>query len=218
MANFPGSVKTFTSRNTGDVIQPGHVNDLQDEVNAIEDGYLNGTARLNSSNSTLVSLSVTGPSTVGTLQAGASTVATLSAGASTVTTLSAGLSTLTGLDVVGGSTLGGPLVMRGIQSTTLSSGNLDNFNIASTANIVNCTLPAGGSTITGMRGGTDGRRVIFSALSTVGICRFVHENTGSSAENRFVILNGSIPLGGVASSGYPLLSFTYINNRWYQGW
>lgn len=57
MASFPGSVKTFTNRNAGDTIQPSHVNDLQDEVNAIEDGILNGTARIRSSNAQIDGLS-----------------------------------------------------------------------------------------------------------------------------------------------------------------
>jgi hypothetical protein len=76
MASFPTSVKTFTSKNSGDVIQAAHVNDLQDEVNAVEAGYLQGSARLNSSHSTLAALSVSGGSTLaGTLQVtGASTL------------------------------------------------------------------------------------------------------------------------------------------------
>lgn len=52
MASFPDSVKTFTTKNTGDVIQAAHVNDLQDEVTAIEAGYRNGTAPIASSGST----------------------------------------------------------------------------------------------------------------------------------------------------------------------
>jgi hypothetical protein len=43
-ASYPTSVKTFVSRNAGDVIQPAHVNDLQDEVNAIETGLKAGLA------------------------------------------------------------------------------------------------------------------------------------------------------------------------------
>lgn len=39
-ASFPSSVKSFTTRNAGDTIQPAHVNDLQDEVAAIEAGLL----------------------------------------------------------------------------------------------------------------------------------------------------------------------------------
>lgn len=65
MASYPGAVKSFVSRNAGDVIQPAHINDLQDEVNAIEAGLLNGTAPLNSSNSTMASLSVVGNATFG---------------------------------------------------------------------------------------------------------------------------------------------------------
>lgn len=40
-ASYPGSAKTFTARNNGDIIQATHVGDLQDEVNAIETGLLN---------------------------------------------------------------------------------------------------------------------------------------------------------------------------------
>lgn len=43
-ASYPTSVKTFVSRNAGDVIQPAHINDLQDEVNAIETGLKSGLA------------------------------------------------------------------------------------------------------------------------------------------------------------------------------
>jgi hypothetical protein len=64
MPQYPSAVKSFTTRNAGDVIQPAHINDLQDEVNAIEAGLLNGSAPLNSSKSTLVTLSVTGNSTL----------------------------------------------------------------------------------------------------------------------------------------------------------
>lgn len=67
-ASYPTAVKTFTTKNAGDTIQPGHLNDLQDEVAAIEGGLLNGTAPLNSSNSTVANLSVAGNSTIaGTL-------------------------------------------------------------------------------------------------------------------------------------------------------
>ena len=58
MASYPTSVKSFTTKNTNDVIQAAHMNDVQDEVNAIEAGIVNGTARVVSSG-----LSVTGGST-----------------------------------------------------------------------------------------------------------------------------------------------------------
>jgi hypothetical protein len=41
-ASYPTSVKAFSTRNAGDTIQAAHVNDLQDEVTAIENALLNG--------------------------------------------------------------------------------------------------------------------------------------------------------------------------------
>lgn len=80
MAVFPGAVKTFTSKSdgAGNKIFASHVNDLQDEVNAIEDGLLNASASLNvghvaatalavSAGSTLTTLNVTGGSTLNDL-------------------------------------------------------------------------------------------------------------------------------------------------------
>ena len=63
-ASYPGAVKTFATRSAGQTIASAHVNDLQDEVTAIEDGLLNGTAPLNSSATTVKSLSVSGGSTL----------------------------------------------------------------------------------------------------------------------------------------------------------
>lgn len=84
MASFPSAVKSFASRSNGQTIDAGHVGDIQDEVNAIEDGYLNGTARLNSSNSTVANLSVTGKSTLAsTLTIGTIPYAFPSSGGST---------------------------------------------------------------------------------------------------------------------------------------
>jgi len=47
MANFPNSVTTFASRSAGQKIASAHMNAVQDEINAIEDGLLNATAPLN---------------------------------------------------------------------------------------------------------------------------------------------------------------------------
>lgn len=62
-ASYPTAVKTFTTKNAGDTIQPAHINDLQDEVVAIEQGLLGGVSPFQSSNSTLANLSVPGAST-----------------------------------------------------------------------------------------------------------------------------------------------------------
>ena len=44
MASYPSAVKSFASRSAAQTIASAHVNDLQDEVNAIEAGLLNGLA------------------------------------------------------------------------------------------------------------------------------------------------------------------------------
>src|SRR3990167_1759320 len=141
MANYPTSVFSPSARSNGQVIDASHVNDLQGEVTAIEGGLLNGTARLNSSNSTLANLSVTGGSTLATLNVtggstfaavvlGASTLGSLSVtGASTVTTLQAGASTLASLSVSGASTFASRPVMPppdAVQAIATGAINLTN--------------------------------------------------------------------------------------------
>jgi hypothetical protein len=100
MATYPGGTYAPASKSNGQVIQPSFFNDPEAEITAIEDALRNGlphgltistgglTVSTGSVNiggpSSLVSLSVSGGSTLGTVQAGASTVASLSvAGAST---------------------------------------------------------------------------------------------------------------------------------------
>ena len=39
-ASYPTSIKSFTTKSAGEAIQPGHVNDLQDEVTAVETDLL----------------------------------------------------------------------------------------------------------------------------------------------------------------------------------
>ncbi len=62
-ASYPGAVKTSATRSAGQTIDASHINDLQDEVNAIESGLLNGTAPLTSSNAVVNALSVSSNST-----------------------------------------------------------------------------------------------------------------------------------------------------------
>jgi hypothetical protein len=85
MANFPTSVPSFANRSAGQTIQSAHINAIQDEVVAIGGGYIQGTAPLNSSNSTCANLSVTGPATFSAAVAfgSALTPATLSTGDTT---------------------------------------------------------------------------------------------------------------------------------------
>jgi len=67
-ASYPTTVKTFTTKNAGDIVTPAFVNDLQDEVHAVSSALLGGAARLNVGASTLTALSVPGASTLASLQ------------------------------------------------------------------------------------------------------------------------------------------------------
>lgn len=70
MATYPGGVKVFTTKSdgAGNKVFSAHINDLQDEVSAIEDGLLNATAPINSSHITAPSLQVNGDSTLNVLR------------------------------------------------------------------------------------------------------------------------------------------------------
>lgn len=52
-ASFPTAVKSFTTKASGDKVQAAHVNDLQDEVTAIEQDLVNGMSRVRLGASTL---------------------------------------------------------------------------------------------------------------------------------------------------------------------
>lgn len=101
MASYPNAVKSFTSKNAGDTIQPSHINELQDEVAALEDGLLNGTAPINSSRITAPAAQITN-ATISSLTVTSFNFPT----ASTLTNVNVtGGSTLATLNVTGGSTL-----------------------------------------------------------------------------------------------------------------
>ena len=87
-ASYPGSVKSFTNKSNGQAIEASHVNDLQDEVNAIEAGLLNGTAPLTSSRAIVGALSAAASTLASLVVPGGSTLANLQAGNSTLTRLS----------------------------------------------------------------------------------------------------------------------------------
>src|SRR3990167_3440551 len=102
MASFPTSVKNYGADliDGTDYPQAAHINDVRAEITAIEGGYLNGTAPLNSSNSTVANLRVTGGSTMSSLTLGTLAVSSQ---------FSAGASTLAAVTVTSNATIGGLL-------------------------------------------------------------------------------------------------------------
>ena len=94
MASYPNAVKSFGTKNAGDTIQPAHINELQDEVAALEDGLLNGTAPINSSR-------ITAPAA----QISNATISSLTVSVMSITNLQTTASTTASLNVTSGSTM-----------------------------------------------------------------------------------------------------------------
>lgn len=79
MANFPTTVYAPASVSVGQTITAALFNDPYAEITAIEDGLRNGTAPINSSNSTFANLTVSGRSTfAGAVSFGAGIASTVS--------------------------------------------------------------------------------------------------------------------------------------------
>lgn len=65
MANFPNSVTVYATKNPGDTIPSADWDSFAAEITAIEDGLINGTAPINSSNATFNNVTVNGSLSVG---------------------------------------------------------------------------------------------------------------------------------------------------------
>jgi len=182
-ASYPSAVKSFTTKNTGDTIQASHIDDLQDEVTAIETGLLTGTARLNSSNSTLATLSVTGGSTLLTLNVnGGSTFAG-------VANIAGVLSALSGIVLAGSEVSTGPL-----------GGSTAWTDMAVAAGTVVFHMnPSGNVTLSGLAtpGQVHGRTLLLLNVTAASTVNLMH-NQGSAAANRFAISDAgaaNVPIG-----------------------
>lgn len=139
MPSFPNSVFAPPTRSNGQTIDASHINGVQDEVVAIEDGYRNATAPLNSSNSTLANLSVTGGSTLGAVTFG-STVRFASSA-----TFGAGLNVSSGGLVV--SSGGVTISSGGLTVSTANTALGQNLNVAGDSSFVGAINGAGLSSL-----------------------------------------------------------------------
>lgn len=175
MPSFPTSVFAPPTRSAGQTIQAAHMNDVQDEINAIEGGYRNGTAPLNSSGSTVTSLHVTNGSTFasglqssnstisGGLNSSNSTLANLSVTGGS--TLAGRLAVSSGLSVVGNSTLGSTITLGTIPYIMPSSGG-------STGEVLTCVSTSGSTMTLEWRASAgsstpDGVRAILDSTQTI---------------------------------------------------
>jgi hypothetical protein len=187
MASYPTSVKTFTSKSdgAGNRIFASHVNDIQDEVTAIEDGLLNGTAPVNSSRATVASLSVAGNSTI----FGSVTIGT-DLGVQGNVLVSGRLVASSGLQISGASSLtsnvigGGAVQWTSERSTTMSTGDTHNLDARGLA-FLYVTTKSSGSTLTGMIATGNGQTVMVwnAGPAVLGL----KNGAGSASTNQFLL-------------------------------
>lgn len=187
MPSFPTSIFSPASKNTGDTIQAAHVTDLDSEVVAIEQGLRNGTAPLNSSNSTFAALS-----------AGASTLAAVS---------------VTGESTMGGvTTFRAPLVMP-TASTTLSGGStrFDNVLLPSTAVLLRVDGNSTAIAISGISTVVGGRVLYVVNAEAAAAVTLLNEDANSSATCRLQLggSNRTISAGGMV-----VLIYDGVTGRW----
>lgn len=177
MASYPSAVKSFTTKNAADTIQPAHINEVQDEIAALEDGLLNGTAPINSSRITAPAAQITN-----------ATISSL-----TVTSFNfPANSTLTNLNVTGGSTLADLQVTAAPPCAVVwNSANLNTNNGSTTRLTFNTQLFTSTS---GMHSTTTNpTRVIAPSSGVYLIVGSVIWSGGSTGGYRFmkILINGS---------------------------
>lgn len=193
-ASYPGAAKVFTTRSAGQTIASAIINDLQDEVNAVEAGLLNGSAPVVCSNASVNNLNVAGASTF----AGAVTFA---GNVSVPAAFQSSNSTVLGtLQVNGAVTFSSAAQLRGAllvpQQLLTLSGVSTTFNDIAVASSAVWVALDGNSTaiiVTGITGsaGIHGR-VLFLANTNVsgqGLT-LVNQSVGSSVGGRFVLQGG----------------------------
>lgn len=186
MASFPTSVFAPANRSNGQTIDASHMNGVQDEIVAIEDGYRNATAPLNSSNSTIVNLSVTGGSTLANLNvtSGSTFVGSVNITTSTHSAINVTNSTHSSAVITGVLTYGVSVLRYETNST---QGDIATLSIPSTSQILR--LSAGvNSTIHGISTAADGRSLVLqNVTSTLTIVLKTESGSAGAAAQRLAI-------------------------------
>lgn len=75
-------------------------------------------------------------------------------------------------------------------SETLASGNTDNYDLGEFVSTLRFTADGAGSTLTGLQGGWDGRRLLILNVGS-GTLSLANQDAGSDAENRMLLVGGA---------------------------
>lgn len=231
MASYPGSIKSFSARSAGQTVGSAHINDIQDEISAVETGLLSGLAHavtISTGGLTVStgSVNIGGPSSLATVQVnGASTFAGAATFSSGVTVSSGGLTLSTGnatfgqdVSVAGKVTstlqLGNQLRLS-VALSTLSGGStaFDNVDFGSSAGLVFISGNSTAISITGITGGTHGRVLYLVNAMTGTEITLQADDAGSSADCRMRFASNTDK--GLAASGSAMLVYSTVTGFWY---
>lgn len=198
-ASYPSSAKAFTTRENGvgQFIDADHINDLQNEVTAIENGLIGGLAHdlltttddafdLGSAAKSWRDLFVDRNALIG--------------GTLGVT----GLTTHTGALVAGD--------LRGTPETITATGTVADQAVGATTTILRCNN-ATALTIQGLTGGSEGRILIVESVGA-GQVNLAHQNGSATAANRLsnFATSGNTPLA--AGSGRAIYVYRASTGYW----
>lgn len=193
MASFPTSVKSFTTKNAGQVIDPAHINDPQDEVTAIETNLLSAAGN--------------GAIYIGSAPPAFSTVVSIPLKLAEAVTASSNVSVGNNLSIGGSCTLAGPLTISGAaagqivfpasQNASAGANTLDDYDEGAAP----WTPVIGGS------GGTSGQTYTYQVGSAIKIGKLVIAQFDVSASNKGTIT------GNAQIQGLPYTSENTTNQN-----
>lgn len=95
--------------------------------------------------------------------------------------------------------------------TTFTAATVNDFVIGEGVELLSITENAGGTTLTGIAGGFEGRRLLlFKKQTGAGGLVLAHNNAGSALENRFDIAG----VANVTMNDREVVFLMYLDSRW----
>jgi len=201
MASYPSSVKSFGAKSTGDVIQAQHVNDLQDEVAAIETDLLDGNV-FATKIATGINASALSTGTVPLARLDSNVILTTSSTGINASALSTG--TIPNARISGDYT--------SITSLSLGANVIANVTTVFVGNSsVNTAITAGEITLSGVTVGTNASTLSAGTLPIARLDANVILTTSTTGINASALSTGTIPLARLDSNVILTTSTTGIN-------
>jgi len=201
MASYPSSVKSFGAKSTGDVIQAQHVNDLQDEVAAIETDLLDGNV-FATKIATGINASALSTGTVPLARLNANVLLTTSSTGINASALSTG--TIPNARISGDYT--------SITSLSLGANVIANVTTVFVGNSsVNTAITAGEITLSGVTVGTNASTLSAGTLPLARLDSNVILTTSTTGINASALSTGTVPLARLDSNVILTTSTTGVN-------